>query len=167
MKTRYINVALLASLTLLFTACSTTQPSHDSYQLADLTHLVGSNKSQDELDLTEVKASLKAPTIERTQVIRTVDLGTIGNNVDEPAYNATYENSIAANFTSTSGNDRFSPQSYEHFELPKAGTSQSNVLKYYGEPAKRQQGSNNVNAWDYGTFRVIIQNNVVSHASMW
>ncbi len=61
----------------------------------------------------------------------------------------------------------FPQHNYSQFTLPTIGQTGSDVLQHYGQPAKRQQGANGVDMWDYGSFRVIFRDNAVSHASMW
>jgi len=61
----------------------------------------------------------------------------------------------------------FPAHDYSTFSLPAIGETASQVNRLYGEPASRQQGSNGVDMWDYGSFRVIFTDNEVSYAAMW
>lgn len=61
----------------------------------------------------------------------------------------------------------FPAHDYSTFSLPAVGETASQVNRLYGEPASRQQGSNGVDVWDYGSFRVIFKDSAVSYAGMW
>jgi hypothetical protein len=65
----------------------------------------------------------------------------------------------------TDGSVRLAP-SYPERPVPQIGDSREYVLNYYGEPA-RTLYSNDAEVWDYGTFRVFLQNDKVAFSRVW
>jgi len=75
--------------------------------------------------------------------------------------------SPAQALANTSQQNLFPHHDYSQFTLPAAGDAQTDVLQRYGQPANRKQGSNGVQMWDYGSFRVMFRDSTVSYAAMW
>lgn len=65
------------------------------------------------------------------------------------------------------GSVRLAP-SYPERPVPQVGDSSQFVLSYYGTPAKKIT-TNNAGAemWDYGTFRLFMQDNQVAFSRVW
>lgn len=56
-------------------------------------------------------------------------------------------------------------QVVEATDAPKRGMSQAAVLKRFGEPQSRQAavGQPPISSWDYGSYRVYFEHNLVLH----
>lgn len=67
----------------------------------------------------------------------------------------------------TDGSVRLAP-SYPGRPVPQIGDSSQHVLNYFGAPAKKMSGANDgTEVWDYGTFRLLIQNDKVAFSRVW
>ena len=67
----------------------------------------------------------------------------------------------------TDGSVRLAP-SYPERPVPQIGDSSQHVLGYYGAPAKKISSRNaGAEVWDYGTFRVFMQDNKVAFSRVW
>lgn len=65
------------------------------------------------------------------------------------------------------GSVRLAP-SYPERPVPQIGDSSQLVLNYYGSPAKKINGNNaGVEVWDYGTFRLLMQDDKVAFSRVW
>lgn len=67
----------------------------------------------------------------------------------------------------TDGSVRLAP-SYPERPVPQIGDSSQHVLGYYGAPAKKIRSKNaGAEVWDYGTFRVFMQDDKVAFSRVW
>lgn len=61
----------------------------------------------------------------------------------------------------------FLQNSFDQFHLPPTGAKADDVSRVYGKPNRVLNGPGGQDIWDYGSFRVIVRNSVVTFAAMW
>ena len=66
----------------------------------------------------------------------------------------------------TDGSVRLAP-SYPERPVPQVGDSSRDVLSFYGAPAKKISSNNGAEVWDYGTFRLFMQDDKVVFSRVW
>jgi len=64
-------------------------------------------------------------------------------------------------------NVRLAP-TYPERPVPQVGDSTQHVLSFYGAPAKKISSKNaGAEVWDYGTFRLFMQDDKVAFSRVW
>ncbi len=166
MYTRFITTGLCTSLTLLVVACSSNPVTSENELSAINTDVIFASGES-------INSGEEAkPVIDELNVDGSSSFGETTEHMIAARQSASVTQSqrneyLTQSVSSTYLQRPLAPHDYSQFTLPAVGQSGTTVLQNYGQPARRQPGSNGVDMWDYGSFRVVFRNNAVSNASMW